>query len=71
LNILQNYVIPQFAGDRDILFQQDGAYPHFGIIVRQSLERNFSEWWLVRGESIGWPSCSPDLTPLDFLCRNM
>ena len=61
LDMLKNYTIPQRADDRDIIFQLGGEPPHFGIIVVQSLDKNFSEMWLGRGAPIPWPPYSPDL----------
>jgi hypothetical protein len=53
-------------GPDDMLFQQDGAPPHFHKEVTDFLNRNFSENWIDRAERIIWPPRSPDLTPLDF-----
>lgn len=48
-------------------FQHDGAPPHFGLQVRNWLNRAYPNRWIGRGsEAIAWPPRSPDLTPLDF-----
>lgn len=54
-----------------LVFQQDGAPPHFNVIVRQWLDQNFPLRWIGRGSKespapIRWPPYSPDLTPCDF-----
>jgi hypothetical protein len=46
--------------------QQDGAPPHFAIIVREWLDHHFPDRWIGRGGPILWAPRSPDLTPLDF-----
>ncbi|KFM70899.1 hypothetical protein X975_03732, partial [Stegodyphus mimosarum] len=46
--------------------QQDGAPPHWGAIVRSSLDDHFTGRWIGRGGLIPWPPRSPDITPLDF-----
>jgi hypothetical protein len=50
---------------RSIIWQQDGAPPHYGLNVRACLNDNFDEWIGRRG-TIEWPARSPDLTPCDF-----
>ena len=49
-----------------MIFQQDGAPPHFSKGVRAWLNEKFNGRWIVRGGSISWVPCSPDSTPLDF-----
>ena len=51
---------------RSIIFQQDGAPPHFARDVRQYLDSQFPQRWIGRGGPIRWALRSPDLTPLDF-----
>ena len=60
-DLLENYSIPQLVDDCDIIFNLDEAPSHFGIIVRQSLDNNFLERWLGRGEPIPWAPYSPVL----------
>lgn len=55
---------PDFSG-RGLTLQQDGAPPHYAIIVREFLNQNFPDWIGRRGQ-VEWPARSPDLTPLDF-----
>jgi hypothetical protein len=47
------------------IFQQDGAPPHWGRIVRDYLDATFPNRWLGRDGPLAWPPQSPDITPLD------
>ena len=49
-----------------IIFQHDGAPPHWGLRVRQFLSETFSDRWIGRDGPISWPPRLPDITPLDF-----
>jgi hypothetical protein len=49
-----------------MFFQQDGAPPHWSLIVRASLNQHFSNRWIGRAGPISWPARSPDITPCDF-----
>ena len=49
-----------------LIFQQDGAPPHFGLNVRTWLDQRFPNCWMGRRGPIEWPARSPDLTPPDF-----
>ena len=49
-----------------IIFQQDGAPPHWGSHVRRLLDAAFPNRWIGRGGPTLWPSRSLDITPLDF-----
>ncbi|GBN98961.1 hypothetical protein AVEN_89437-1 [Araneus ventricosus] len=60
--MLQLYAVPQIP--EDIIFQQDGAPPHYGNI--EFLDTTFPQRWIVRGAVMAWPPRSPDITPLDF-----
>ena len=42
--------------------RQDGAPPHFALIVREILNLKFNERWIGRGDPFEQPPCSPDLT---------
>jgi hypothetical protein len=66
LDTLENFVFPQISEVDDLIFQQDGAPPHFGAIVRTALDERFPGRWIGRGGPINWPPRSPDSTPLDF-----
>ncbi|CAF1432800.1 unnamed protein product, partial [Rotaria sordida] len=48
-----------------MIWQQDGAPPHYGQIVRDYLDDTFLQWIGRRG-TVEWPPRSPDLTPCDF-----
>lgn len=47
-------------------FQQDGAAPHFAVIVREFLNNQYNGRWIGRRGSVEWPPNSPDLTSPDF-----
>ncbi|KFM75908.1 hypothetical protein X975_13916, partial [Stegodyphus mimosarum] len=67
LDMLENFVFPQLEELQPHVFsQQGGAPPHWGIIVRSSLNDHFTERWIGRGDPIPWPPRSPARTPLDF-----
>jgi len=69
LLMLQNFFLPEVRKlhkVRSIIFQQDGAPPHFARDVRQYLDHQFPQRWIGRGGPIRWAPRSPDLTPLDF-----
>jgi len=51
---------------RNTFFQQDGAPPHFGLSVREWLDKTFQDRWIGRRGPVEWPPRSPDLSPLDF-----
>ncbi|XP_066601289.1 uncharacterized protein [Prorops nasuta] len=50
----------------NLIFQHDGAPPHYRLNVRSTLNDMFPERWMGRGGPITWPARSPDLNPLDF-----
>jgi hypothetical protein len=67
LDMLQHFVYPQLEELQPrIIFQQDGAPPHWAKIVRNSLKDKFENRWIGRGGPIPWPPRSPDITPCDF-----
>ena len=72
--MLQNFAVPWITDQRisnpNAIFQQDGASPHYSLIVREYLDQTFPDRWCGRGSGgqgwREWPARSPDLTPLDF-----
>ena len=69
LRILKNYFYPTMQRRRlnnKMIFQQDGAPPHFSKEVHAWLNEKFNGRWIGRGGPISWAPRSPDLTPLDF-----
>ena len=63
--MLQLYAVPQLPDGT--IYQEDGAPPYFGNIVRTFLHEKFPARWIERGSPyITWPARSPDLTPPDF-----
>lgn len=69
LNMLEDKVWPIISrrpNAEEIIFQQDGAPPHFALIVRTWLDQHFPNRWMGRRGPIEWPARSPDLSPPDF-----
>lgn len=68
-DVLATTVFPYFEQQDDgneLIFQQDGAPPHYANVVRAALNDKLEGRWLGRRGAIEWPARSPDLTPLDF-----
>jgi hypothetical protein len=65
LDMLTEFLIPKLDVD-SMIFQQDGAPPHYHRDVTSFLNKTFPQRWVGRGGHIAWPPRSPDLTPLDF-----
>jgi hypothetical protein len=67
LNLLQEKVMSAIQNrcPPDIIFQQDGASPHYARQVQEFLDV-FPDVWIGRRGSIEWPARSCDMTPLDF-----
>lgn len=65
-------VLPELLEDiplnvhQNLIFQHDGAPPHYARNVRNYLNNQWREQWIGRGGHISWPARSPDLTPMDF-----
>ena len=59
-------IISQRPDTDALIFQQDGAPPHFGLNVRTWLDQRFPNRWMGRCRPIEWPARSPDFTPPDF-----
>lgn len=57
---------PDEFGDVPIIFQQDGAPPHYHRDVRNYLDHQYPGRWIGRRGAVEWPARSPDLTPMDF-----
>lgn len=70
LEMLQDVVLPELQNNplfenTNFIWQQDGAPPHYSLVVRECISSNFDEWIGRRGTT-DWPPRSCDLTPLDF-----
>lgn len=69
-DMLRNHAFPQIRQKRkmsSVIFQQDGAPPHYSIQARQFLTSQLPENRIVsRGVGHTWPPRSPDLSPLDY-----
>lgn len=67
LDMLQHFVIPQLNDLQPrVIFQQDGAPPHWALAVRDFLNEVYPGRWIGRDGPTPWPPRSPDITPLDF-----
>ena len=68
LYLLTEYVAPKINDlQPTIIFQQDGALIHWGLLVRGFLNQTLLDRWIGWGGPIPWLPRSPDITPLDFL----
>jgi len=65
LDMLENYIMPkeQQDMDRDFIFQQGGAPPHFHCRVTSYLNCTVVAQ-IGHGGTIAWPPQSPDLNTL-------
>ena len=52
--------------DGRLIWQQDGAPPHWYRPARLWLDQNFGQRWIGRNGPMAWPARSPDLTACDF-----
>jgi len=65
--MLELYVAPQLEEFQPwIIFQQDGAPPHWDSDVRRFLDTTYPNRWIGRDGLTPWPPQWPDSTPLDF-----
>ncbi|CAH2013085.1 unnamed protein product, partial [Acanthoscelides obtectus] len=62
--IIENQNDRRYIANR-LIFQQDGAPPHYALRVRQYLDQTFPDRWIGRRGAIEWSKRSPDLSPLD------
>jgi hypothetical protein len=70
--MLQQFVVPQVENLQPTeIFQQYGAPPHWGRIVRDYPDATFLNRWLGRDSPLAWPPRSPDIAPLGFFCGVM
>ncbi|PNF16254.1 hypothetical protein B7P43_G11654 [Cryptotermes secundus] len=77
LDMLQNWFFtsPQ-ADSHDFIFQQDGAPPHWHLMVRDFLNEKVPQQWIGRKGAkdlafCAWPARSSDLTVCDFFLWDM
>ena len=59
LEMLETFLWAQIKQWR-LYFQQDGAAPHYALIVRDWLDKKLKGRWIGRGGPIEWPARSPD-----------
>ena len=70
--MLEQFVEPQLRQDGilgTVVYQQDGAPPHFALPVREYLNRTFPNRWIGRRSPRLWAARSPNLTPMDCFLR--
>jgi len=67
VDIFELYAAPQLEEFQPwIIFQQDGAPPHWGSHFRPFLDATFPNSWTGGDGPIPWPPRSPDIAHLDF-----
>ena len=60
LDVLTEYASPQLEQyQTQIIFQQDGATPSWGLEVRQFLNETFLDRWIGHDGLILWPTTFP------------
>jgi hypothetical protein len=65
LDRLQHFLVPQLDVN-SVIWQQDGAPPHYQRNMMQYLNQTFLGRWRGSGGYHPWPLRSLDLTPMDF-----
>jgi hypothetical protein len=67
LDMLEQFAVPQLLPQQpNVIFQQDGAPPHWSLDVRDFLDRTFPQRWVGHDGPTKWPPRSPDITPINF-----
>jgi len=72
LDMLQLWLMLQLHEvSEDLIFQQDGAPPHFYFDIYAHLTANLPGCWIGQASHndpplLTWPPWSPDLTPCNF-----
>ena len=71
LNMFNNDVLPSLLemsefNENQLIWQQDGAPPHWYRPARTWLDNHFGQRWIGRNGPTAWPPRSPDLTVCDF-----
>jgi hypothetical protein len=65
LDMLEHFLVSQLDVNI-VIWQRDGAPPHYHRDVTRFLNQTFPRRWIGRGGYSPWPPRSPDLTPVDF-----
>ncbi|CAF4201607.1 unnamed protein product, partial [Rotaria sordida] len=68
VRMLKDTIVPHLQAHpafQTVIWQQGGAPPHYGQVVRYLLDDTFLDWIDRRG-TIKWPPHSPDLMSCDF-----
>ena len=71
LEMLRDEVLPRLKEIDDfnanrLIWQQDGAPPHWYRPARLWLDEHFGQQWMGRNGPMAWPPRSPDLTACDY-----
>ena len=67
LDMLKRFMYPQLAAFQpSIIYQQDGAPPHWSMDVRGSRNATFPNRWIGRDGPICWSPRSSDVTLVNF-----
>jgi hypothetical protein len=62
LDMSEQFAVPQLLPQQpNVIFQQDGAPPHWSLNVRDFLDRTFPQRWIGRDGPNRWPPRSPDI----------
>ena len=69
--VLRHSLFPKLRGyPEDMIFEQEGALPHYSLEDRKYADRKLPGWWMRRGGPIDLPARSPELTPCDYSLRS-
>ena len=67
LDVLTEYVLSQLEQYQpQVVLQQDGTPPHWGLEVCKFLNETFLDRWMGHDGPFPWLPHSSDITPLDF-----
>lgn len=59
LDMQQTFVWPEvlaWNNSNEVIFMQDGATPHYALIVREWFQENFPDKWIGRDGLHHWPA---------------
>ena len=64
--MIENFLLPEVAGNQQVWFQQDGATAHTADLTMALLRDIFNDRLISRNADFPWPPRSPDLTAHDY-----